>query len=214
MENRSTITTLLGCLLFSSNIQALPINEVEPNNSISQAQNIDRAFSLDYNSNVTDLFGNNTSTILPHAEILGTGDGTDDFFSFTTPSNAFVILDIDGGAEDGTAPTAVDTTLRLYDPTGLFFTGNDDCGQLTSIVDPGSSGTEADSCLQTTVSSPGLWTVEVSEFGGLTPLHDGATYTLNVSVENHTVPNPKTIMLFAGGLLLIAGLRNRQDTAV
>ena len=58
--------------------QALPVAEVEPNDTLATAQSISNAsFSLDSDANITD------STIIPHATVTGTGDGTFDYYSFT-----------------------------------------------------------------------------------------------------------------------------------
>ena len=55
-----------------------PINEVEPNDTIGGAQNIDGAgFNLDVNANIF------SSTTIPHITVLGTGDGTFDYYAFT-----------------------------------------------------------------------------------------------------------------------------------
>ena len=58
---------------------AASVDEVEPNDSFAQAQNIDASFSLDEDPNITN------PTTVPHATIPGTGSFTTDYYSFTVP---------------------------------------------------------------------------------------------------------------------------------
>ena len=68
------------------------INEIEPNNSLGTAQNIDAFFTLDFSANIGNEMGNNTSETIPHVTILGTGNGTFDYFSFTVAVASLAIL--------------------------------------------------------------------------------------------------------------------------
>ena len=72
--------------------------EVESNNSLASAQNLDNAFwSLAFNQNIGDFFGN-TSEKIPHLTVKGTGDGTVDYYSFDVANAGDRgIFDIDFG---------------------------------------------------------------------------------------------------------------------
>ncbi|PLS83795.1 MAG: hypothetical protein CYG60_21315, partial [Actinobacteria bacterium] len=87
-----------------------PVNEVEPNDSTAQAQNIDRYFSLDNNPEISN------STTVPHATVNGTGNDTFDYYSFTVPeagvTTSLGVLDIDG------AMFSFDSWLELYNGAG------------------------------------------------------------------------------------------------
>lgn len=65
------------------------LNEVEPNNSIDTAQNLDSSFVLQVNPNVE------SSDTIPHVSIAGTGNGTFDYYSFTATAGSTGIFDID-----------------------------------------------------------------------------------------------------------------------
>ncbi len=83
---------------------AAPVDEVEPNDTIFSAMNVDHYFNLAEDPNIGDQT-QNTSTTVPHATILGTGDGTFDYYSFTVDTaNTTVVIDVDGamnGARTG-----------------------------------------------------------------------------------------------------------------
>ncbi|MDP9455803.1 MAG: hypothetical protein M3Q60_08430, partial [Actinomycetota bacterium] len=89
-----------------------PVNEVEPNDSTAQAQNIDRYFSLDNNPEISN------STTVPHATVNGTGNDTFDYYSFTVPeagvTTSLGVLDIDG------AMFSFDSWLELYNGAGTL----------------------------------------------------------------------------------------------
>src|SRR5919112_3477791 len=73
---------------------AASVSEVEPNDSIDEAQNIDPYFSLDSDPNIAH------STTAPHATVDGTGNGTFDYYAFSVPQAGFAtigLFDIDGG---------------------------------------------------------------------------------------------------------------------
>lgn len=181
----------------SGNVLGLVAPEVEPNNTIASPSNIDAFFSTDFDPNIGDTL-TNTSTIIPHASITGTGDGTFDFYSFTvTNSGDRGIFDIDFGNEIG---DSFDSELFLFDAAGNlvidplsgFPAQNDDA--TTSSGAAGSTST-LDSYLEVTFQSPGLYILGVGQFnttavpGGLTgnPIRTGADYVLQVSIENHSL---------------------------
>ena len=61
-------------ILLTTHANAAPVIEIEPNDSIATAQNRDGAFSLDFDINIENDAGINTSTTIPHAEVQGTGN--------------------------------------------------------------------------------------------------------------------------------------------
>ena len=191
----------VASILVATTVSAAPILEVEPNNSIGGAQNIDAAFGLGFDVNIENSSGVNTSTTTPHAEVQGTGDGTVDYFSFTGASGALMILDIDCGVATfgGCVSNGfIDAWIQVIAPNGNNFFTNDDS---FLAVDTGSApnGT-LDSYIQATLSMSGLWIVAVGEFLGLQPVRQGGDYVLNVSVQGHSVPEPTTLLLLGLGL--------------
>jgi hypothetical protein len=151
------------------------ISEVEANNTLAAAQNVDAApWSLDFHQNIAD------SESLPHLSIAGTGDNTFDYYSFTVATaGSRAVFDLDA--------TNFDTELFLYTTDGRFLAGNDDNGD-----DPGSTS-GLDSQLSFTMNAPGTYIIGVARFNssgpsggisGATP-GPGDRYTLHISLENH-----------------------------
>jgi hypothetical protein len=66
-------------VVYAGPAMAASVSEVEPNDSIAQAQNIDPYFSLNSDPNITD------STTVPHATVDATGNDTFDYYSFKVP---------------------------------------------------------------------------------------------------------------------------------
>lgn len=181
-----------GAASFTGGPASLVIPETEGNNTLSSAVNLDNAgFSLDFDANIGDSV-TNTSAVIPHISIQGTGNGTHDFYSFTvTNAGDRGIFDIDNGADpDG---GFFDSELFLFDSNGNLLASNDDPVQATPTVGEGGSVSSLDSFLETTFTAPGLYVIAVASSlaqganGGLTggEIPSGATYTLQVSIENH-----------------------------
>ncbi|MEW6982310.1 M4 family metallopeptidase [Colwelliaceae bacterium 6471] len=153
------------------------IEEIEPNNTLAQAQNIDDHFNLNYSPDIGDETTNN-STLIGHVTIAGTGDDSYDYFQFTvTSAPSIAIFDIDYGMNVG---GSIDTYLRLYDESGLLLDANDDA---TVTYGQGGSIHLYDSFLSYSFTSVGVYTVKVSRFSD-SPVNTSATYTLNISLEN------------------------------
>lgn len=115
--------------LFAGIAKAAPIMEIELNDSIAGAQNIDNAFSLTFDINIENSAADNTSSVVPHAEVQGTGNNTVDYFSFTAAAGANLILDIDCGSTDQdtcNAPDPIDAWIEQYYPNGVLLAKNDD----------------------------------------------------------------------------------------
>src|SRR5512136_1778039 len=101
------------------------ISETEPNNSLAAAQGVNGHFSLDYRPDIGDGgYVANTSTTIPHGTVVGSGDGTFDYYSFYCPGSGStsgqVIFDI-----DYTSP-GFDSHLALWSTDGTLLFHNDD----------------------------------------------------------------------------------------
>jgi len=96
------------------------VAEVESNDSLAGAQNLDLAFwTLSENPDVEQ------STSIPHVSIQGTGDGTFDYYSFTVSNAGDIgIFDIDYGWTDGAG--SMDSYILLYDSSGNLLATSDD----------------------------------------------------------------------------------------
>jgi len=208
---------VLGLLLAAAGpVVAGIVNELEPNNTLATAQNVDAYFTLDY----SDDIGNqtkNTSLEIPHVTILGkgdaTGDGSFDYYSFTTHfPNSLVIFDIDH--TKATNNVALNTEILAFSPSGTFYGSNDD-----SPITYGALGstTTMDSYLEVTFANPGLYVIGVARYhsiplgGGAgiggTYLKAGDEYTLQISVPQ--VPEPSTLVLAGLGVIGVFGMGRR-----
>jgi hypothetical protein len=173
MQRRTTklLAAAAAMLVASTGVAfAAPVNEAEANDSIAQAQNIDNYFSLDYDPNIDN------STTVPHATVIGTGNGTFDFYSFTVPqagTGTLGAFDIDGGMY------SFDAMLELYNSNGSLLARVDDAN-----VDPGSVH-PYDSYLRYSFPSAGTYYIVVGSYPGPRPVPSGGSYQLHVSVPNH-----------------------------
>lgn len=208
-------------VFFAQPIQAAYISEIEGNNAISTAQNVDAAFDLSYNVAIENSQLINTSTTIPHAEVHGTGDGTADFYSFTLTAGNEFWLDIDCGwasdIDNGscTSTSQVDTYMVLYTPaTSPVGSVEIDSNDQSPLPDTGSWWewpTTPDAALGSTLVSSdfsGLWTVGV--FGSSSLSGVSGDYILNISLGGHEltspIPVPPTAILLVSGLLPIFGV--------
>lgn len=200
------------------------ITAIEPNNTFATAQNINNAFTLDFNPNIGLGAGAgfvNTSTTIPNVTILRNNPtGGLDYFSFTTLSAGLLILDIDSSPQN----TNFDTHIFLFNAAGNPLASNDD-----NDGDPGDGGGAVggafNSRIQTGVLPAGNYVVGVGAFfstaaaggvitGDLIPAN--GSYTLHVSANSAVIPEPGTLALAAFGLVGVAGrgaLRRRKTRA-
>lgn len=210
----AVLLTLLTLGFTTAN--AALFSEIEANDTIVTAQNIDGAFDLSPNSLIENSAGVNTSTFVPHVEIVSVGDFsvTSDFYSFTASAGATVVLDIDCVSSPtlngcGLSPFGpFNALIVLYDPGGApVFAGDDS----SLPIDTGSdSGGTLDSFLEIVLPVGGLWAVEVDDsvFG---PIPAGGEYILNVSLA--PVPVPPALLLFGSGLMGLIGISRRKKAA-
>ena len=187
-------------------------SEIEPNNSINGAQNIDdpNNWTLFQDDDIDNAAGTDISTTIPHTTITGRGSNFNpsfDYFSFTvngatsaTPVRG--VFDIDQ-AFNGF--TNFDAEIFLYDSAGNLVADNDDgnllgfsdisYGSITgtlAVVDDGSQSF-ADPFLQFDFIQDGTYVIGIAEnpsqgdpggiIGNTHEFFD--TYTLHVSLEGH-----------------------------
>ncbi len=196
--------------------EAVSISEVEPNNTLGTAQNIDSFFSLDFDENIGDT-GSNTSTTIPHVTISGSGNGTFDYYTFTVATGGSLgIFDIDFGSPGG--PGDIDTELFLYTLSGTVLRFNDDAGITRGAL---GSTSVLDAYIQFTFLSPATYVIGVCRFDcidsgtgvgmtGNTP-DLGELYTLQVSIAGHpVVPEPATLLLLGFGIVGMGAVARRR----
>ncbi|MEX0725232.1 MAG: PEP-CTERM sorting domain-containing protein [Planctomycetaceae bacterium] len=204
--------TLLGALLTEA-CDAGVIAEVEANNSLAAAQNIDGNFTLDFRLDIGNGdFVTNTSTTIPHVTILGSGDGTYDYYSFSVAGSLprYAIFDIDF------TTSGFDSHLAIWFEDGTLLGHNDDYDAMGGA---GGSISDLDSLHALYLLDEGTYIVGVArasagpDVGGFTgnAPETGQSYYLHVSVEGQpVVPEPSTLMLLTAGTLLLAGVRARR----
>ncbi len=162
--------------------------ESEPNDSLADAENIDGEFSLDSDNDIGDESGN-TSTRIPHVSITGRGDDTFDFYEFTIANAG------DRGIFDIDRTSNLDSYLRLYASDGTLLNSSDDSD---TGAGAGGSTTGLDSYLEHTFSEPGTYYIEVGQCCVAT-VNQGARYELQVSIENHALPQPGRFEIVSRG---------------
>jgi hypothetical protein len=77
-----------------TNPRVAEVIDAEPNDTIGDAQNI----NLSYSSDIGDATSN-TSLTIPHVTIMGTGNDTYDYFSFTVTGDDTVVFQVNSGFE-------------------------------------------------------------------------------------------------------------------
>ncbi|MBX9575716.1 MAG: DUF4214 domain-containing protein [Caulobacteraceae bacterium] len=150
------------------------------NSTFFSAVNLNGAFDLQSNSDIRN------ATTVPHATVVATSHGAEEFYAFTVTAGDVIVLDVDGAG--------FDTVLRLYGPNQAVLATNDDAEG--ADVDGGAS---TDSAITFTATESGTFYFSVSRWvsgSGATLVTGapaaGATYTVHVSVPSQT-PVPITL---------------------
>ena len=215
MTRRNVICVMVGALLLTgvSQVRAGVVLEVEPNDTIATAQNVDALFGVESNPNIQD------STSIPHATVRSPSNTNNnpanfDVYSFTvTQSNSLGRFDMDGLVDaDGNflAQTNFDGFLELFNALGTRIAFDDDFSTGTGFTDPGSGPVTTDPFLEFTFTDPGTYFIRAGETQNATtsnPITGGRIYSLNISVENSVVavPEPTSLALLSVGMVTFAG---------
>ncbi len=215
MKTVTRLLLILPCLAAAADpARGTTINKVPGNDSIGSAQNLDGLFSLDFNPDIGDINGTNTSLTLPHATVLGFGDNTFDYYSFTVAfPNTLGIFDIDHTSAAG--GQSLDLELFLFALDGTLLAQNDDFSPVTAGAG-GSISTE-DPFIQHTFTDPGRYVIGVGRFNSIalptgiggSEIKPGDQYTLHVSV-----PEPATAISAIAALLGVWFCRRRLFRSV
>jgi len=180
----SSILAVIVCVALNpSAAQATNAAEVESNNTIGAAQNIDNDFSVGANPDIQD------AELWPWVSIRASGDGTFDYYAFEVPAGGVTgVFDIDYGSGVG---GSIDTELCLYTSDGTVLAGNDDSTYTSNGA--GGSISRLDSYLSYAFPAPGTYVIGVGRYNtlcnpagmaGAAP-STGQTYTLQVSLSAH-----------------------------
>ena len=185
LDNLLTVDTSLGGgISIGSGI--VVAGQSTNNTTLNSAIDISNEFSLDSNADIAD------STTTPHVTVEGTGDGARDIYKLTI-NNPFarIILDIDNTS------AGYDAFIGITDNTGQFLIFNDDSvptrGGTGSGTDYtiGSTNVSQDSYLEFVPLEAGDYFIVVGAFPSLGDIPEGATYDLNVSVEDELNGGPQ-----------------------
>jgi Ca2+-binding RTX toxin-like protein len=151
-------TLMAAALLVGGGVAlAASVSEVEPNDKRVSAQNIDGSFSLDSDPNIGNRYIN-TSEIVPHATVNGTGNNTIDVYSFTvSQAGDGVIIDVDGALVCDASCVGFDSRVDLSDGSQLLDGRTDS----STAWGQGGSVSNADSYLEYTFQTPGTYYVTV-----------------------------------------------------
>ncbi|WP_190277806.1 DVUA0089 family protein [Colwellia psychrerythraea] len=186
-------------LSVSSFANAGLISDITGNGSIANALDIDGAFSLGANIDIAN------SEITPWASISSGVESAAryDYYSFTAMAGMNGIFDIDYGRNAG---GSFDPEIVLFDLSGTVLAEDDD-----SSTSDGAAGSVHgyDSFLSHNFAASGTYIIGVCQFscggqqGGMTGnlIPAAGTYQLQVSIENHDIPEPSTIAILALGIM-------------
>jgi hypothetical protein len=202
--------TVAGAIGAAQPASAAEVIEVEANDTIGTAQNIDNFFSLNADPDIEQ------ATTIPHATVRGLpGNGTYDYYRFmVATAGSRGIFDIDYALNfDG---LDFDAYLNVFDAGGTSLRANDDASTTNGA---GGSVHGFDSYLTYTFNNAGTYFARVGNCC-VSPQSSGNGYELQVSIQNHAltagaVPEPATWAMMIGGFGLAGATlrRRRRDGA-
>lgn len=205
MSNKIASLVLGVCGAFSiGTTQAAYLTESHSvNDSFSTAQFIDSIYFTDwYDRDINTEAGVNVSETSLHASVLGSGDGSVDFYSFNAVAGQ-AYFDIDYGMDFG---GSFDPWIELYDANFTLLSQNDD-----SVIESGSFHSY-DSFISYQFQSDDLYYIAVGSFPYLGSIPFGSNYTLHVTQDVAPVPVPAAVWLFGAGLLSLVGVARRKQS--
>ena len=167
---------LIGLALTATPAAAAFVADVEANDTLATAQNIDGFFSLEANAEIAN------STTMAHATVIGAAHSSYDIYRFTVAAaNTLAYFDIDHASH-------FDSVVSVFNAAGVQLAMNDDT---PFSADPGSSF-RIDSYLTYTFANAGQYYVRVSSHR-LGAESSTGTYALHTSIQGHAtgaVPEP------------------------
>jgi hypothetical protein len=159
----------------------------EPNGDIQSAQNLDLGR---WNTNVDQNIA--LSDVIPHITVTGSGDGSDDFFSFEVTQEMITA----GGVDGVQVILDLDNSFDFGDQ--IFWAGRlilfDEAGNVVragfGVSDPSLGGGPGDDSffndyVDIQLTQAGTYYISVSDAVRNNGLPEGVTYELNVSIEAH-----------------------------
>jgi hypothetical protein len=217
---------------------ASSISEVEINDTLATAQDIEGAFTADYDPEVINSGVSGWETV----SISGTGrsntpkiPGDFDYYSFYASAGQSYYFDIDHGAEwvNGVRGEGwVASEINVWDTQGNFLFIQNGCSTVNGVLQDCSinnydlgSNDWLDSLAFWTFEKSGTYVIRVSEsysydaHGDYTKgngLEAGDTYELQISrgignpSPNNPVPEPSAILLFSIGMLGMTGISRKR----
>lgn len=143
----------------------------QANATLQTAVNLDGAFDLMARDGVAN------ATTIPHATVTATTHGGLEYYAFTVAAGDQVVFDIDNAQ--------FDSTLRIFNASGVELAKNDDGGSDNGGTDSG---------LTYTFTTGGTYYVQVADWtanltgGDFTSAAPaaGLTYTLHISIPGHS----------------------------
>lgn len=158
---------------------AANVTEVEPNNTIATAQNVDGSFTSNSDPDTAN------STTVPHVTVIGTGNNSVDIYRFTVPAaNTTCVFDIDYGMP------SFDSMLRVMNGSGTVLVNVDDADTGQGA---GGSSHQYDAYVALIIATPGTYYVEVSKYPQNATIPTGSSYRLQISVPGLVAPAVTTL---------------------